>query len=183
MLAEMNVLQTTAEIQVSGSPLPDGGNLVRYSGLPRAQMDAAGTFALAGGDVHHCCWPCICDAQTHLKVDTKTVETATGPHTFEFLVIGDPCVHGPLPMYLARQAPDVTCGADGHLDAATFSDGGYVVVGLLQSHDSSTTGNATSSVANSATFDTRCAQRAAMGTTSGMGKIFIDVASINPIEN
>ena len=40
---------------------------------------------------------------------------------------------------LALEAPDVTCGADGKLEKATFSDHGAVIIGILQEGSVSTT--------------------------------------------
>jgi hypothetical protein len=157
---------------VSGSPLAGSGTPYRYS-LPRVAAADGAPASTADGAVHHCCWPCVCDTEVHIKLDSKTVETAAGPQTFTFLVIGDPCVKGELPPDLVEQAPDVTCSG-GKLDASTYSDGGHVIIGLLQQP------GAADAVA-AKTLDGQCAERAATGTTSGMGKIFIEVASINPI--
>jgi len=30
------------------------------------------------GTMHYCCWPCVCDTQDFIRVDTKTIETADG---------------------------------------------------------------------------------------------------------
>ena len=44
--------------------------------------------------MHYCCWPCVCDVQDFVKVDTITVTTRDqGPVKMHFAVIGDPCEH------------------------------------------------------------------------------------------
>lgn len=51
--------------------------------------------SVAGGSVagftYFCCWPCVCDTQDFIRVDTKTIVTAAGPRQYHFLVIGNPC--------------------------------------------------------------------------------------------
>ena len=42
------------------------------------------------GFVYHCCWPCACDAEDLIKVDTLSVPTAKGDVQMQFQVIGDP---------------------------------------------------------------------------------------------
>merc|ERR1712032_1227206 len=44
------------------------------------------------GFTYYCCWPCVCDTQDFIRVDTLTVPTAEGPKQYQFLVIGDPCL-------------------------------------------------------------------------------------------
>jgi hypothetical protein len=66
-------------------------------------IDVAGNKE--SGTIMHCCWPCVCDTLKWLNVDTKTVTTSTGDHTFSFLVIGDPCED---PSRIPDEAPDVT---------------------------------------------------------------------------
>ena len=38
--------------------------------------------------MHYCCWPCVCDVQDFVKVDTYTVDTKNGPEVMHFAVIG-----------------------------------------------------------------------------------------------
>ena len=99
------------------------------------------------------------------------MDTLSGPVELHFLVYGDPCVDaGRIP----EAAPDVACDARGRLEAATYSDGGHVIVGMLHTRDRSAQ-NAVEEV------EGMCRDRAREGYQSGMGKIFIDVASINAI--
>jgi hypothetical protein len=92
--------------------------------------------------MHYCCWPCVCDVQDFVKVDTVTVTTRDdGDVKMHFAVIGDPCEH-PEKLKesfvqpfdgryttLERDAPELRCGADGRLVGATYSDHGQVVIG------------------------------------------------------
>ena len=41
--------------------------------------------------MYYCCWPCVCDTQDFIRVDTKTIRTAEGPQKFRVAVIGNPC--------------------------------------------------------------------------------------------
>ena len=43
------------------------------------------------GYTYFCCWPCVCDTQDLIRVDTKTIETQAGPKMYHWLVIGNPC--------------------------------------------------------------------------------------------
>jgi hypothetical protein len=45
------------------------------------------------GAMHYCCWPCVCDTQDFIRVDTKTVPTSEGPKQYHFAVLGNPCDH------------------------------------------------------------------------------------------
>eukprot|EP00240_Pyramimonas_obovata_P012487 CAMPEP_0118939882 /NCGR_PEP_ID=MMETSP1169-20130426/30095_1 /TAXON_ID=36882 /ORGANISM="Pyramimonas obovata, Strain CCMP722" /LENGTH=243 /DNA_ID=CAMNT_0006884247 /DNA_START=1 /DNA_END=732 /DNA_ORIENTATION=+ len=127
------------------------------------------------GIVYHCCWPCVCDTQSYLRVDTKTLDTAEGPVTFNFLVYGDPCVD---PSRIPEEAPDVSCDGDGQLEKATLSDGGHVIIGMLQPLPSGP-----SAVANDVDqrIEDMCRERQQEGYRSGMGTIFVTVANINPL--
>lgn len=54
---------------VSGSPLkPNDYNRFRLN-LPLV----TGGWHL--GYLHYCCWPCVCDTQDFIRIDTKTIET------------------------------------------------------------------------------------------------------------
>merc|ERR1719502_249101 len=154
---------------ISGSPIsvPEQSRWY-YPGI--ASLDNA----KISGNVHHCCWPCVCDTQAFLLVDTKTVTTSAGPRKFNFLVYGNPCTD---PSQIPEEAPDVRCSG-GKLIGATLSDKGHIIVGML--HTASTD---TASRQTVTSVGEMCQQRAASGYQSGMGKIFIDVASINPIGN
>eukprot|EP00392_Amoebophrya_sp_AT5.2_P009873 g9904.t1 len=129
---------------VSGSPVnphPSGYNRVARFGY-----------------LHYCCWPCVCDTQDFIRVDTKTVVTknsgASGKQ-YWFTVIGNPCTmaiystslssrfkyklrepfHDPFERRAGMQtlemvAPEVRC-KDGELLGAPISDHGYVIIGLF----------------------------------------------------
>jgi hypothetical protein len=105
------------------------------------------------GYVSHCCWPCSCDAQDFLKLDTKTVQTMDGPQEYWFTVMGNPCL-GPRgdavlsdvfispfngqPYTLSQSAREVRCADDGSLIGATLSDGGFPIIGMIQESVEST---------------------------------------------
>ena len=104
---------------ISGSPVtPSPTSEWHYD---KVAMVGGATHA---GNIHHCCWPCVCDTKTFLKVDTKTVTTAGGPKTYHFLVYGNPC-HDPAK--IPEQAPDVRCSKEGKLEGATLSDHQHII--------------------------------------------------------
>lgn len=176
---------------VSGSPIaPERDAGWRYDALPRL-----GSTSTVSGVVRHCCSPCVCDTQAHLKVDTQVVTTKDGPVTFDFLVMGDPCGD---PGRIPQSAPDVNCFTPNGQKAARLdcnlagepehhpcweSENGGVIVGMLLSdraHDNNS--DAAMMLTSWGTEPmSPCEQRAAAGTQSGMGTIFIEVASINPL--
>ena len=45
------------------------------------------------GYMYYCCWPCVCDTQDFIRVDTKNVTTAAGERQYHFAVLGNPCEH------------------------------------------------------------------------------------------
>lgn len=186
---------------ISGSPIPD---------IPRTEFKVT-LPRVGGGNVtgvtRHCCWPCICDATELVKVDTKKINTATGPKSFNFLVIGDPCLHEEelKTVYtdpfsggqttLAQDAPEVTCH-NGKLTNAVYSDNGYPMIGMLfdapagAAPQEAMLGTLPSSeqvqanlISQDATwgFGKMCTERKKEGYNSGMGKIFHKVAIISPI--
>ena len=74
---------------VSGSPVrPSDYNRYRLT-LP--QVGGAGSNAFATGYMHYCCWPCVCDTQDWIRVDTRSVATLDGNKSYHFAVIGNPC--------------------------------------------------------------------------------------------
>ena len=83
---------------------------------------------------------------------------------------GNPCIH---PDRIPSQAPEVYC-RNGELVGATKSDNNYIVIGMLQPGTSG-------GYYQASMISNRCANRASRGYRSGMGRIFIEVASINPI--
>jgi len=152
---------------VSGSPVsPSTRNL--WQGVQVKK--ATNTRDEVSGSLHVCCWPCVCDLQALVKTDPLTINTADGTKVFNSLVIGNPCVH---PDRIPSQAPEVYC-RNGELVGATKSDNNYIVIGMLQPRTSG-------GYYQASMISNRCANRASRGYRSGMGRIFIEVASINPI--
>ena len=128
----------TAFCAVSGSPVrPSDYNRYRLT-LPK----------LGGGHstgyMHYCCWPCVCDTQDFIRIDTKNITLATGrQQTFQFAVIGNPCddpAQLQIPFMqpfdrrqtsIADSAREVRCLEDGTLEGATLSDHGYVIINMF----------------------------------------------------
>jgi len=155
---------------VSGSPISRPG----AHNLWEMDLHMAGTEDVITGGVYFCCWPCVCDTSDFIQVDTKTVEVADGTFEFNFLVLGDPCTIEGGSAKIPMQAPDATCDGE-ELVKATYSDNGYVIIGLLQ--DLGQLQRYDENVVSE-----HCADRAEQGYLSGMGTIFREVAEINPIE-
>jgi len=94
------------------------------------------------GAMHYCCWPCVCDTQDFIRVDTKTIPTADGPKKYHFAVLGNPCdkvdkLHEPFVQpfgfrktTLAHEAAEVRC-KDGVLQGATLSDHGFPIISMF----------------------------------------------------
>ena len=122
---------------VSGSPVrPSDYNRYRLT-LPK----------LGGGHstgyMHYCCWPCVCDTQDFIRVDTKNITLANSvERTFQFAVIGNPCENPnqlTVPFVqpfdrrqtsIAESAREVRC-LDGTLEGATLSDHGFIIIGMF----------------------------------------------------
>ena len=88
MSAEKLTRMFTGFCAVSGSPItPSDYN--RY----QLELDSvAAPGERVSGFMHYCCWPCVCDTQDFIKVDTKTVTLRGGEsRQFHFAVIGNPC--------------------------------------------------------------------------------------------
>jgi len=182
---------------ISGSPVDDAARRLYKIRLPKV----TGGFEL--GTVRHCCWPCICDDRTHVYIDRREVNLKTGPKTYNFLVIGDPCDHpkelhkmytDPFDGYkrpLSSAAPNVRCSG-GKLQGATYSANGFPIIGLLftdagnlkQWEATPQAALAKDADESDDTFGwgSRCTERMKNGYNSGMGLIFHLVASISPIE-
>jgi len=171
---------------VSGSPVtPSSAKRYKYS-LPRVDGGSETGF------IYHCCMPCVCDTQEFIRLDTKTIETSTGPQEFIFQVIGNPCSSASFTSIyqelwadpfrpgqkssLAFSAPDVKC-EDSVLDTAVMSDNGNVIVGMVFDEPDEYQGMSFTDVASTdlAMF---CEQRKSEGYNSGMGVIFAKVANI-----
>jgi hypothetical protein len=41
------------------------------------------------GYMHYCCWPCVCDTQDFIRIDTKNITTAEGTRQYHFTVLGN----------------------------------------------------------------------------------------------
>lgn len=125
---------------VSGSPVRPS-DYTRY----RVTLPRVDTWRNLTGFMYYCCWPCICDTQDFIRVDTLTVKYKDGVSTKQnFAVIGNPCddptklqepfvqpFYGGRTTTLAETAQEVRCGKDGALEGATMSDNGYVIIGMF----------------------------------------------------
>lgn len=187
---------------ISGSPVNPGDYnryLLRLPSVASGQREA--------GFMHYCCWPCVCDTQDFIRVDTKTITTAEGPKQFRFAVIGNPCDRptqltetfvqpfGYRNTNLEREAPEVRCSADGELLGATVSDHGYIIISMFFDAPEEPAafqaepqpGRISQLPSSSMTFQDEgewsgmCTDRAANGFNSGMGEIFRRVAAISPV--
>merc|ERR1712166_1057017 len=150
---------------VSGSPVTPQQR-TRY----RMTLDSV-TGGRVTGIVYYCCWPCVCDTQDFIKVDTKTVRTLQGASTHRFMVVGNPCANKEK---IPREAPEVRCDQHGGLIGAQMSDHGYVILAKFFEDDGS-------NAMDHSTFDGHCEHRKQMGYNSGMGEIFRKVAAIHPV--
>jgi hypothetical protein len=185
---------------VSGSPVhPSAATRYRMT-LPRA--DGGGDVQ---GSMYYCCWPCVCDTQDFIRVDTKTVTTGTGSKKYDVAVIGNPCskpgrLSASFPDGFGRTtsiqavAPEVRCDGHSNLlglckanafptpscprEPAPLSDHGHPILGLF--FRASEPPNAVDGHSE-AEYAQMCAERAAAGYNSGMGEIFRRVAGISPI--
>merc|ERR1711865_696291 len=116
---------------VSGSPVQPQDR-TRY----RLTLD----FVAGGkrtGYMYYCCWPCVCDTQDFIKVDTKTITLMNGEtRQYHFAVLGNPCEHpeeltkpftqpfGRGETTIKQEAAEVRCDANGNLTGAYLSDHG-----------------------------------------------------------
>lgn len=168
---------------VSGSPV-DPSDVTRYK-LRLDHVDGSGKRA---GFMYYCCWPCVCDTQDFIRVDTKTIRTADGSHEYMVAVIGNPCDR---PAALTKPfvqpfdgrsttihqaAPEVQCDRNGKLIGATMSDNDYVIISLFF-EDSKRSG-----FQDEADFEFMCEDRKQHGYNSGMGEIFRRVAAVSPVK-
>jgi len=192
---------------VSGSPVrPSDYN--RYK-LTLERADGSGKVA---GFFHYCCWPCVCDTQDFIKVDTRTVRTASGERKYNFAVIGNPCKNeaelrrpfqdtfGRGMQTLSMVAPEVRC-QDGELLGAPLSDNGHIIIAMFFDAPEGSQDALLMPVAggrqaepgrvseisgvryqDELEFAPMCEDRKNTGYKSGMGEIFRKVASISPIQ-
>jgi hypothetical protein len=135
------------------------------------------------GYMHYCCWPCVCDTQDFIRVDTKNVTSSDATRTLEFAVIGNPCDH-PEKLHepfmdifdqyetsIAASAQEVRCLPGGVLEGATMSDHGYVIISrFFESADASDAADGTAPGAL-APIDVPTPGRA---STSPAGEVFQD---------
>ena len=124
---------------ISGSPVRPS-DYTRY----RVTLPLVNTPSKLTGFMYYCCWPCICDTQDFIRVDTLTIMDKDGPRTQNFAVIGNPCddpeklqepfvqpFQGKRKTTLAETAQEVRCGKGGVLEGATVSDNGYIIIGMF----------------------------------------------------
>tara|TARA_B100000524_G_scaffold163056_1_gene83218 strand:- start:256 stop:1167 length:912 start_codon:yes stop_codon:yes gene_type:complete len=151
MTAERLELMFSGFCAVSGSPVrPSDYTRYRLS-LP---LVSGGVRA---GYMYYCCWPCVCDTQDFIRVDTRNVTTAEGERQYHWAVVGNPCTNpGALdepfvqPFYqrgettLRREAPEVRCQG-GVLQGASLSDNGYVIISRFFDADDSSDESAAAS--------------------------------------
>jgi hypothetical protein len=168
---------------VSGSPVSPQDR-TRY----RLTLDKVGGGKHTGY-MYYCCWPCVCDTQDFIRVDTKNVTLAGGEtRQYHFAVLGNPCdnpdaldrpftqpFHWGGETTLRREAPEVRCNNDGKLDGAYISDHGYTIISMFFDEDPSLKSM------DETMFAGHCKQRADAGYNSGMGEIFRKVAAISPV--
>ena len=99
---------------------------------------------MSTGYMHYCCWPCVCDTQDYIRVDTKNITLVNGmERQVQFTVIGNPCDDPnqlTVPFVqpfdrrmtsIADSAREVRCLDDGALEGATLSDHGYIIIGMF----------------------------------------------------
>lgn len=187
---------------ISGSPVHPN-DYKRY----RLSLDTV-WGSTRDGFMYYCCWPCVCDTQDFIKVDTKNVTTVEGTRQYHFAVIGNPCDNpaeltkpfvqpfGQRHTTIAQDAREVRCNG-GELLGATLSDHGYIIIGMF--FDTGVDGDTSNTVMNADQtpgrmsevagvkfqdeheFADMCTDRANKGYNSGMGEIFRKVAAISPI--
>lgn len=177
---------------ISGSPVNPRAAAIFGTSLPVVTGGSS-----VAGYMYHCCWPCACDTKDFVQLDTKSIVTTAGTQSYFVTVIGDPCAN-PTKITAAfkAQAPEIECDANGKLRGATYSDHGHVILSLyFTSVESMGVGVATATVTSQeqATVTSmghavtgtalaeQCTARKNQGYTSGMGQIFRQLASMNPI--
>lgn len=120
------------------------GSTVRPSDYTRYKLtlDKVDGTGKTTGYMMYCCWPCVCDTQDFIKIDTKNVTTADGVRTYRFAVLGNPCNNaealrkpfvqpfGRGTTTLAQSAAEVRCD-NGVLLNAPLSDHGYIIISMF----------------------------------------------------
>ena len=139
---------------VSGSPVRPSDYARYHLNLPSVTSGNA----LVSGFMYYCCWPCVCDTQDFIRVDTLTVTTLDGPVRHNVAVIGNPCENpekmvepfvqpfGYRQTNVKREAPMVRCTPEGALEGATLSDNGHVIISLFFKPQSGSDGENTSAL-------------------------------------
>jgi len=124
---------------VSGSPTRPS-DYTRY----RLTLPLVAGTGNASGFLYYCCWPCVCDTQDFIRVDTRTITLANGAtRVYHWAVIGNPCdnpsmlrkpfvqpFHGRGETTLEREAAEVRCDGN-RLIGATLSDHGYPIISMF----------------------------------------------------
>eukprot|EP01047_Picozoa_sp_COSAG01_P064564 COSAG01_NODE_8568_length_2737_cov_4.139121_1_plen_394_part_00 len=182
---------------VSGAVLhPHPGTRYR---MRLQRVDGSGTVT---GFMYYCCWPCVCDTQDFIRVDSTTLRTADGVHRVDVAVIGDPCDHAQElskswvhhrrgATTLLESASEVHCDKHGRLAGANYSEHGYPILSLffptteVQNHSDSPSTHTPGhppAFQDEREFATMCQQRREQGFNSGMGEIFRRVAAVRPVK-
>lgn len=183
MTPEKFISMFTGFCAVSGSPTSPQDR-TRY----RLNLDLVGG-GKRRGYMYYCCWPCVCDTQDFIKVDTKSITMLNGEvRQYHFAVLGNPCERPEeltRPFFdafdrgqttIAQQAAEVRCNAAGQLEGAYLSDHGYVIINMFFDEDPS------QRAMDESMFAQMCTDRANAGYNSGMGEIFRKVAAITPVK-
>ena len=71
---------------VSGSPIVPSPRSVWKNVTVKNATDPSHSI---DGTINFCCWPCVCDLQASVGVDTLRIDTKDGKNTFNVLVIGN----------------------------------------------------------------------------------------------
>jgi hypothetical protein len=179
---------------VSGSPVTPGDSTRYRMRLPH--VDGSGKVT---GFMYYCCWPCVCDTQDFIRVDTKTIRTAAGRRQqYNVAVIGNPCDQpraltkpwtdpfSKQTTSISHSAQEVRCSKSGRLKGATLSDHGYPIFSLFFSapitmEETREYKRTNRHFEDARDFDSMCEDRAKHGYNSGMGEIFRRVAAISPV--
>merc|ERR1711907_197685 len=124
---------------VSGSPVTPHDHTRYLLRLPSVE----GGGKMVQGFMYYCCWPCVCDTQDFIRVDTANVSLSGEVRRYHVAVLGNACENqqalnkpftqpfGEGVTTLANSAPEVRCDEHGKLIGATLSDHGYPIISLF----------------------------------------------------
>lgn len=198
---------STGYCAVSGSPVQASDHTRYLLRLPSVE----GGGKMVQGFMYYCCWPCVCDTQDFIRIDTTNVTLAGGEtRRYHVAVLGNPCDNadalykpfmqpfGQGQTTLAQSAAEVRCDPNGNLIGAFLSDHGYPIISLFfdpEEIDAQSVGpvqgepspgrmqRSSSGLNYQDEFEYRdmCEDRAMQGYNSGMGEIFRKVAGISKI--